>query len=186
MAGAVGGTQALELTRTYHGELQAALPVLRCVQEELGRNAYRLTECRLLDIYLWAYSNTYEPLWQRRQRGAASTPKPPAPCPSPEKAPQGRGYGGVGAAPQEFWSDDEGYLEWLSSHAAGYVVNCERQPKASYLKLHRASCSWLHLLNVRSWTNPYMKVCATSASTLDNWATSRTSTNPDRCPRCKP
>jgi hypothetical protein len=71
------------LTRAYHRELQLALPVLAWVREELAGRGFQLTECRLLDIYLWAYSGTYEPLWLHRggtPGGAGKgsvTPKPP-------------------------------------------------------------------------------------------------------------
>jgi hypothetical protein len=49
----------------------------------------QLTECRLLDIYLWVYSGTYEPRWQRRPpnpptppSGAGRGTEPPKPHPS--------------------------------------------------------------------------------------------------------
>lgn len=180
------GAQALDLTRTYHFELQAVLPVLSCVRRALGRRGYDLTECRLLDIYLWAYSGTYEPLWRRRQGEEASAPRQREPSATSGPVDQEPDIAASGEAAREFWSDDDGFRAWLLTHPAGYVVNCERQPKSSYLKLHRASCYWLNLKNVRSWTNPYLKVCATTVSTLDGWARSRTSVTPDRCPTCKP
>jgi hypothetical protein len=179
----VAGSQALELTRAYHDELQGVLRVLSCVQAELGRRGYGLTECRLLDIYLWAYSSTYEPLWRRRE-GLPPGHQHATPTENPEDPLAGPGASAGGAA--EFWADDAAYLDWLSSHPEGFVLNCEHQPKARYLKLHRSCCHWLHIPDVKSWTKPYMKVCATNMSALDQWAASRASASPDRCSTCKP
>jgi hypothetical protein len=178
---------AVRLTRSYHRELQAALPVLARVRDELACRGYRLTECRLLDIYLWAYSGTYEPLWQRRSRSAAR--------PDPGAAPSGhvRPVAPADAGPAHlrpgtvrFWRDDAGYLDWLRSHTSGFVVNCDRQPKAQYLKLHRTNCRHLNRTGVRSWTEPYMKVCADSVQPLDDWALATAGARPDRCPACQP
>ena len=41
---------------------------------------------------------------------------------------------------QEFVDDDRGYVEWVTKHPRGYVLNTERTPKANDLKLHRATC----------------------------------------------
>jgi hypothetical protein len=35
-----------------------------------------------------------------------------------------------------FSGNDKRYLLWISKHPSGYVVNAERNPKPSYLKLH--------------------------------------------------
>jgi hypothetical protein len=175
------------LTRAYHRELQLALPVLVSVRDELFRRGYRLSECRLLDIYLWAYSGTYVPLWQRRPGPSADGArrtlpgKPTARAPSPGPNPPTAMVGVV-----SFWRDDAGYLTWLRSHPAGFVINCEHQPKARYLKLHRTICPHFNAPGVRSWTDPYMKACSDRDELLSRWCMATAGAYPDRCPRCSP
>jgi hypothetical protein len=54
----------------------------------------------------------------------------------------------------------------------GHVVSVERNPRPSYLKLHRASCA--HILGRRepgTYTErAYMKICSTSLTALERWA----------------
>jgi hypothetical protein len=40
----------------------------------------------------------------------------------------------------EFMDNDQGYVAWLADHPDGFVLNCERPPRPSYLTLHRATC----------------------------------------------
>jgi hypothetical protein len=89
---------------------------------------------------------------------------------------------------ERFFHDEDGYRKWLRSIAAGYVLNCDRQPKASYLMLHRASCRTISGKPPRgsTWTTPYMKVCAKSVRELDDWAKANTGQLPDRCSVCQP
>ena len=39
-----------------------------------------------------------------------------------------------------FENDEAGYLEWISEHPDGYVVNVRRWLDPDYLVLHRATC----------------------------------------------
>ena len=73
VAGALG-ERGTALTRLYKEELDACLPVLACVREALLADGVDLTECRLLDIYLWAYLGQYDPLWRRVAGTPASRP----------------------------------------------------------------------------------------------------------------
>jgi len=57
--------EGLELIRSYKRELHANAGPLRALRAELQARGFDLTECRLLDLFLWAYSGTYTPLWQR-------------------------------------------------------------------------------------------------------------------------
>jgi hypothetical protein len=66
------------------------------------------------------------------------------------------------------------------------VVNCDHEPKASYVKLHRTICPFMNLQNVRSWTYPYMKVCSAETRLLDQWVETVVGVAPDRCPTCRP
>jgi len=85
-----------------------------------------------------------------------------------------------------FWRHDSAYLAWLQSHPAGFVVNCEHQPRARYLKLHRTTCGYLNLTGVKSWTDPYMKVCADDGELLGQWSLAEAGSRPDRYPACRP
>lgn len=73
---------------------------------------------------------------------------------------------------ETFADDDVGYEAWLRAHPGGVVVNCERNPRASYVMLHRASCHTISGTppSGRSWTTQYLKVCADAAGELEAWA----------------
>lgn len=177
--------QALTLTQAYQRELHHELAELTQLREALDVRGIQLTDCRILDILLWAYSGTYTPLWQRRANGADP----------PDSGPRRRPSGG--AVPIDAWSrmpatltrfvdDDDGYLTWRRDHPAGWVLNCERQPKATYLKLHRADCP--HLAPRARWSNltaAFAKVCATSPGPINEWLLATLNTRPDRCPACR-
>ena len=69
--------------------------------------------------------------------------------------------------------DDEGYERWLDQNPDGLLVNTKRQPSATYLMLHRATCGHIssHRPNVDwHWTRDYVKVCATGRQELEEWA----------------
>lgn len=88
-----------------------------------------------------------------------------------------------------FVDDDLGYEFWLRGHPTGYVVNCDRNPRASYLMLHRASCHTINGAPARgdTWTAAgYMKVCADTIAELEAWARAETAAVPQRCGSCAP
>lgn len=75
---------AIELIRSYKQELDATLPALQGLRQELRRRGIDLTECRLLDLFLWGYSGTYTPLYLRAGADAGvgtSDEAPPTPAP---------------------------------------------------------------------------------------------------------
>lgn len=176
--------RALTLTQAYHRELHHQLAELTQLRVALDGRGIQLSECRILDVLLWAYSGTYTPLWQRRATGATR----------PDPQPRHRLSGA--AMPIDAWSrlpddltrfvdDDDGYLAWRRDHPAGWVLNCGRQPKATYLKLHRADCA--HLGPRPGWSNlttALAKVCGTTPGPFDEWLTATLDTQPDRCPAC--
>jgi hypothetical protein len=86
-----------------------------------------------------------------------------------------------------FVDDEDGYLAWLARHPTGFVVNCERDPKASYIVLHRADCTSISGTPSHGvhWTRDLRKVCAGSAVELDTWARDIVGAVPSRCRRCK-
>jgi hypothetical protein len=87
-----------------------------------------------------------------------------------------------------FKDDDTAYLEWLSRHSNGIVLNCERSPRASYLILHRATCGTITGKPARGvvWTGPYLKACAASKEALANWSALATGGTPQGCKLCRP
>lgn len=75
--------------------------------------------------------------------------------------------------PSEFRNDDDGYLAWIEAHPQGYVVNTTRGHSRSYLKLHRATCRHVRVLQggYSTWTaGEYIKLCSTSRTVLEGWA----------------
>jgi hypothetical protein len=76
---------------------------------------------------------------------------------------------------EKFENDDEGYRAWRRAHPRGYVVNANRNPKPSYLKLHRTWCTHISVLRrgMTTWTaGDYIKVCSDSRRELARWAES--------------
>jgi Family of unknown function (DUF6308) len=86
-----------------------------------------------------------------------------------------------------FHNDDPGYLAWLAAHRNGFVVNCHAQPLATYLMLHRASCTWINPPRYKNWTTVgYIKVCASSIADLGAWALGATGGALQPCKTCRP
>ncbi len=83
---------------------------------------------------------------------------------------------------QRFQDDDTGYLAWLATNPAGYVLNCTPTPSTSYLLLHQATCFTISRQPTggSSWTHEYIKVCASTYSELDEWALLETGSSPTR------
>lgn len=78
-----------------------------------------------------------------------------------------------GGTPIKFRDDDDGYLAWVEAHPQGYVVNTTRGYSRSYLKLHRATCRHVRVLQggYSTWTaGEYIKLCSTSRAELEGWA----------------
>lgn len=90
--------------------------------------------------------------------------------------------------PFTFVDDEYGYETWLHAHPGGFVVNCDRNPKANYLMLHRVSCHSISGAPSRgdAWTIAYMKVCADSPTELEAWARAETGSDVQRCAACVP
>lgn len=88
----------------------------------------------------------------------------------------------------QFVDDDIEYLVWLAGHPTGFVLNCERDPKANYVVLHRSSCTTISGTPSRGehWTRDFRKVCAASEQEVDHWARDMVGTMPSRCGICGP
>lgn len=90
--------------------------------------------------------------------------------------------------PLTFVDDEYGYETWLRTHPTGYVLNCDRRPRANYLLLHRATCHTITGTPARgdTWTADYMKVAGDTIAELDAWARAETGGVPQRCGSCTP
>jgi hypothetical protein len=82
---------------------------------------------------------------------------------------------GRGAVMVTFIDDDPAFVRWRDIYPDGYIVNHDREPKRSYLKLHRATCSTLQGVvpgRGDNWTVTYAKTCSENINELDRWALS--------------
>jgi hypothetical protein len=86
---------------------------------------------------------------------------------------------------QVFEHDDAGYERWLGAHPGGFVINARRRPSPAYLKLHRASCGHIRVLQhgySRWTTGEYIKICASDRGELIRWAQGSVGGEPEQ--RC--
>lgn len=117
----------------------------------------------LFDMIWWMYFRQIEP------SGQPGSPRstPPAQWPAPETS-----VDGVGGDLLIFRGDDTPYLRWISEHPNGYVVNADRNPKPSYLKLHQADCPRVSgdAAPGAYTARAYIKICSDSRSALESWA----------------
>ncbi len=67
----------------------------------------------------------------------------------------------------------------------GYVINTDRPPNASYLRLHRSNCRSISGTPApgRAWTVTSTKICGTGHE-LEEWAQRQYRTSADPCPAC--
>jgi hypothetical protein len=89
-------------------------------------------------------------------------------------------------AVRTFRDDDEGYLTWLHDHPDDFVLNAGRQPRPTYLRLHRATCPTITGAPSRGrrWTADYIKVCG-RLDELTAWATGAAHGEAQPCPVCR-
>jgi hypothetical protein len=85
----------------------------------------------------------------------------------------------------EFSNQEEEYLRWVAQNAQGFVLNCERQPRPSYLILHRASCTFIRSPKWKNYTTgDYTKVCSLDREELERWARRKIGGEPSACSKC--
>ena len=88
---------------------------------------------------------------------------------------------------EQFINDDDAYLAWLAKHPSGYVVNSNREPDASYLVLHRASCETINTGSRNNWTTTgFIKTCSDDVAALEAWAWQAASGHLRPCGSCNP
>jgi hypothetical protein len=87
-----------------------------------------------------------------------------------------------------FDHDEDGYRRWLLTNPNGFVVNCGRPARASYIVLHRVSCTTINGVPARgdTWTIAYRKVCSPARAELDGWARQEAGSSPSPCGLCHP
>lgn len=85
-----------------------------------------------------------------------------------------------------FIDDDEGYFYWLAHHPEGFVLNTLRNPTASYLRLHRATCQHIQRRAERRLTAEYIKICSDDKGDLAAWALAKVRGTLDPCRSCTP
>ena len=83
-----------------------------------------------------------------------------------------------------FKDDDSGFLGWLDNHADGYFINCNRNPKPSYLVMHRPSCPHFDRRPGVRWTKDYIKICSRSRDDLQEWASGTVGGEATLCSTC--
>ncbi|GAB7045604.1 hypothetical protein [Catenuloplanes indicus] len=85
-----------------------------------------------------------------------------------------------------FVDRDADYVRWTRDNPGGFVINTYRRPSARYLKLHRAGCRTITVLQpaaTRWTTGDYVKICGTRAD-LEAWAARMLRASPEPCSLC--
>jgi hypothetical protein len=77
------GEVATALTRGYKVDLDHNLETIRAVQRQLAERGYVLSECRILDLFTWAYTGATDPPWAPRKESSPIEVHPPVLPPTP-------------------------------------------------------------------------------------------------------
>ncbi len=88
-----------------------------------------------------------------------------------------------------FLDEEQSYLNWVTHHRTGFVLDCLRHPTKAHLVLHRATCADIKQSRSRHthWTTgKHMKACSLRAEELVDWARDQTEHEPAICPHCSP
>jgi hypothetical protein len=77
-------------------------------------------------------------------------------------------------ATQEFFHNENGYLNWLRSHPQGFVINTGRSKNTNYMVLHHAWCRQISKYSKNAdpggfTERDYIKICASDLSSLRDW-----------------
>lgn len=83
----------------------------------------------------------------------------------------------------KFHNRDNDYLNWVKAHRTGYVINVY-QSRRGVAKLHSAACETI--VSKPPFTVPYIKICSTVLSDLDQWALGHPRIDLSRCGTCQP
>src|SRR5438132_13359399 len=72
-----------------------------------------------------------------------------------------------------FINEDRAYLNWVTHHRSGFVLDCRRKPGSRVAMLHRATCPDVKRSSGKKThftTGPHMKACSLDAEELRTWA----------------
>jgi hypothetical protein len=83
-----------------------------------------------------------------------------------------------------FRDNDDGFFGWLDDHAEGYFINAERNPRPSYLVLHRPGCGHFKGAPAANWTKDYIKICSDQRNQLEGWAEQSVGGEVTLCKNC--
>jgi HB1, ASXL, restriction endonuclease HTH domain len=83
-----------------------------------------------------------------------------------------------------FRDDDDGFLGWLQDNPDGYFLNSERNPKPTYLVLHRPGCPHFTGNSALHWTKDYIKFSSRGRGELEVWAANAIGGEPTLCRSC--
>jgi hypothetical protein len=154
--GGLAGRQALELSHAHFGS-------------DIGR---------LMSVLDGTLSGT--PAWSAARKMPPGHPVPDRARPLRER----RALGALPPAVTCFRDDETGFVNWRDGHPDGYIVNSERNPRPSYLVLHRATCGHLTSPKPLRWTKDYIKFCSLGRTDLVEWAKVDVGGEVTLCPTC--
>ena len=81
----------------------------------------------------------------------------------------------MGKSPWEVFDDgDSKYLEWLTDHSGGFVLNTTRTLDPAVMVLHNSRCPYISELQDQAaeggfTERDYIKICAGTVSALRMW-----------------
>ena len=88
-----------------------------------------------------------------------------------------------------FTDEDRAYLNWVTHHRTGFVLDCLRHPTKAHLILHRATCPAVKRSASKRthWTTgKHMKGCSLDIEQLKTWGKDQTEHEPTYCSQCSP
>lgn len=88
-----------------------------------------------------------------------------------------------------FINDDRAYLNWVTHHRQGFVLEGRRRPKVGHLLLHRATCAGVRPAAAKRmhWTTgAKLKACSLDLDELRAWALEETGAGASPCDECLP
>ena len=88
-----------------------------------------------------------------------------------------------------FINDDRAYLNWVTHHRQGFVLEGRRRSKVGHLVLHRATCADVRPVAAKRmhWTTgAKLKACSLNFDELRAWALEETGAGASPCGKCLP
>lgn len=70
--------------------------------------------------------------------------------------------------PLAFYKDEQGYLSWLDSNPAGFVLNIDTQGRGQH-RVHTARCTFLYPPNPEKRHTTFRQAVSHRLETLESW-----------------